>query len=232
MLPNEGQFQETEIFYANLQECVNKANKNDYVIIGGDLNARIGNKTISMLVGPHGETTMNVNGKCLRDFCSYNNLRITNTFFRHKEIHKYTWAERGRKSIIDYIIANDKIWPHVLDTRAYRGAEAVTDHYLVCRKIRLPKKFIKKRKAIETDEERFKIQLLEQPSIKDLYKKRLDTHLKGRTGDINIDWLRIKIAINKTATEVLGSQRKRKSCRLKIWNEELKEAIEDKKKTY
>ena len=231
--PNEGQTQETEEFYLELQNCINKAGKNDYVLIMGDLNARIGKETIPNLIGPHGEDKVNSNGKCLRDFCSYNNLRITNSYFKHKLIHKYTWEGRGKKSIIDYVIGNEKIWPYILDTRVYRGAEADTDHYLLCSKIRLPKKYIRKQKVNKKiEKERYKIQLLEQPSIKDLYKRRLDKYLGGRVGEINIDWEYIKVAINKAAGEVLGMQRKRGPRRMKIWDENLKEAIRLKKKTY
>jgi hypothetical protein len=104
------------------------ARRNDYIIAAGDLNARIGNMVTPKLIGPHGERIINTNGKQLRDFCMYNNLRITNTYHPHKDIHKYTWTERGNRSIIDNIIANKKIWPYVLDTRSYRGAEVDTDH--------------------------------------------------------------------------------------------------------
>jgi hypothetical protein len=61
------------------------------------------------LIGPHGERIINTNGKQLRAFCMDNNLIITNTYYSHKEIQKYTWAERGNRSIIDYIIAHEKI---------------------------------------------------------------------------------------------------------------------------
>jgi hypothetical protein len=44
------------------------------------------------------------------------------------------------------MIANEKIWSYVLDTRSYRGAEVDTDHYLLCSKIRLPNKYWKKAK--------------------------------------------------------------------------------------
>jgi hypothetical protein len=42
--------------------------------------------------------------KKLIDFCTFNNLKIMNTFFKHKEIHKFTWEARGYKSIVDYFI--------------------------------------------------------------------------------------------------------------------------------
>jgi hypothetical protein len=35
------------------------------------------------------------NGKLLIEFATFNNMRITNTFFKHRNIHKYTWSQRG-----------------------------------------------------------------------------------------------------------------------------------------
>jgi len=42
------------------------------------------------------------------DFCTFNNLKIMNTFFKHKEIHKFTWEARGHKSFIDDFVTNLK----------------------------------------------------------------------------------------------------------------------------
>ncbi|GFG40963.1 hypothetical protein Cfor_00005, partial [Coptotermes formosanus] len=72
------------------------------------------------LIGPHGEVELNDKGKYVWESCAYNKMRIINSFLRHKDIHKFTWAERGSKSIIDYVIANKKIWPYTTDTRVYR----------------------------------------------------------------------------------------------------------------
>jgi hypothetical protein len=47
---------------------------------------------------------MNHNRAALRDFCAFNKLKITDLFYRHKDIHKFTWEARGTKSVIDYII--------------------------------------------------------------------------------------------------------------------------------
>jgi len=50
---------------------------------------------------------MNHNGAVLRDFCAFNKLKITNSFYRHKDIHKFTWEAGGTRLIIGYIIIND-----------------------------------------------------------------------------------------------------------------------------
>jgi hypothetical protein len=56
----------------------------------GDLNARFGNNKIMKIVGTNGEPTVKNNGKKLIDFCTFNNMRIMNSFFKHKDIHKFT----------------------------------------------------------------------------------------------------------------------------------------------
>jgi hypothetical protein len=44
-----------------------------------------------------------------------------NTFFRHKNIHKFIWEAQGTKSVTDYIIINEKLKTAIRDTRVFRG---------------------------------------------------------------------------------------------------------------
>lgn len=57
------------------------------------------------VIGCYGERTNNNNGKRLTDFCIWNNLIVTNTFYQHKEMHKFTRQKYNieRRSLIDYI---------------------------------------------------------------------------------------------------------------------------------
>jgi hypothetical protein len=80
--------------------------------------------------------------------------------FRHKDIHKFTWAERGSKSIIGYVTADKKIWSYITDTRAYRGAEVDTDHLLEPSKLRSPELYFQKKIQKKAEEGKFKAQLL------------------------------------------------------------------------
>ena len=56
----------------------------------GDCNARTGKKSQDNVGGPFGEDTVNDNGTRLIDLCTHNELKITNGFYKHKWIHKYT----------------------------------------------------------------------------------------------------------------------------------------------
>jgi hypothetical protein len=104
--PIEGNDDENDCFYKLVQNILDKINKSDFIAIMGDFNARAGNIKIHNNIGPNGENTCNRNGKKLIDFAIYNNMKITNTWFQHKDNHKYTWSERGQRSIIVYMIRN------------------------------------------------------------------------------------------------------------------------------
>jgi len=51
----------------------------------GDMNAKVGNNKVVNIVGTNGEATLNSNGRKLRDFCTFNNLKIMNTFLNTKK---------------------------------------------------------------------------------------------------------------------------------------------------
>jgi len=116
--PEERKTDQTEEFYKTLQDQIDK---NDYIFFAGDYNARVGKIPIDGVLGTNGEITINHNGHRLKEFASVNELKIRNTFFRHKEIHKMTWSARGYRSVIDYILTNKKLSPLVNDTKAFRG---------------------------------------------------------------------------------------------------------------
>jgi GTP cyclohydrolase II len=77
----------------------------------------------------------------------------------------------------------------------------------------------------------YKIYLLQEGSIRGLYKKRLARNLSECPKDSTIDKEQenIKSAIKKAANEALGTKKKyRRKKGLRIWNEEIKNAIENK----
>jgi hypothetical protein len=175
--PEEKKTEQTEEFYETLQDQVDKISKNDYIVVAGDYNARVVKIPIDGILGAIGEVTINNNGHKLKEFASVNELKITNTFFRHKEIHKMTWSARGYRSIIDYIFENKKLSPLVNDTKVFRGYDVATDHYLLISKIRLPQKWYTSIKRSPRQEEIFRVHLLEDPSIKLLFQRRLEQNL-------------------------------------------------------
>ncbi|RZF33051.1 hypothetical protein LSTR_LSTR007967 [Laodelphax striatellus] len=108
---------------------------------------------------------------------------------RHKEIHKFTWTQETRnlRSIIDYIIMKQRSSIRVKDVRVKRGPECGSDHRLVLAKLEFPwngckpvNKEISGCEKIGTAGEKlkkYKLDLLQDVTIRDLYQRRLDQKL-------------------------------------------------------
>ena len=109
--PNENESKETkEKFWEELTMVTETST--GITIVAGDFNARVGTRKNEWeyVVGKHGEQARNSNGEKMLMYCTINDLIITNTFYEHKEIHKYTRVQQSRneKSIIDYILIEKK----------------------------------------------------------------------------------------------------------------------------
>jgi len=59
-------------------------------------------------------------------------------------------------------------------------------------------------KTVYTKHPAFKVHLLEQESIRTLYRNRVKGKLAPLTGEIDTDWMKIKEAITKAAEESIG----------------------------
>jgi len=69
----EGRDELNEEFYEALHKILDKVNKNDYILLIGDMTARVGNNRFANIVGTNGEATLNSNGRTLIDFCTLMN---------------------------------------------------------------------------------------------------------------------------------------------------------------
>ncbi len=88
-------------FYADLQETIDRVHKREMLLIIEDLNARLGAQehlTAPQCVGSFTTDVQNENGIRLLDFCLLNDLVVTNTFFQHKSVHQTSWMHPGQKS--------------------------------------------------------------------------------------------------------------------------------------
>lgn len=124
-----------DAFYEQLDAELQRTPISDKLLLLGDFNARVGSshQAWTGVVGRHGIGKVNTNGQRLLSLCSQNQLVITNTIFKTKDIHKGTWKHprSGQWHMLDYVIVRQRDRQDVLLTRAMRGAECWTDHYLV-----------------------------------------------------------------------------------------------------
>ena len=131
-------------FYTKFDSIFRKISNRRIVIIAGNLNAKIGsaskNKIYQAVIRKYGKGQVNTNGTHLLNFSSIDNLKLVNTFFKHKPTHITTWTspETPRRSKrnsyrnqIDYILVRKDKGIRITNAHSYGGMMAPSEHYLV-----------------------------------------------------------------------------------------------------
>ena len=172
--------------------------------------------------------------------CQQHSLRIQNGFYKHKDIHKYTWTQPTlqRKSIIDYIITRQISRIRLQDVRVYRGAECGTDHHLVKAKVYFPLIMNTANQPStnhrEVHEVRYNLDSLKNDSTVFLYRTRLNLKLNTVAYSSGINtYQNIIECIQEAAREALGEQQQQcKKNANEWWNEDIETMVAEKKHAY
>lgn len=208
-----------EEFYSKLDEIISDCGDKRDILLLGDFNARVGKASGSKVIGQFGEDVCNSNGKRLVFLCEQHNMIIRNGFFQHRDEHKYTWTDqqRGRRSVIDYVITPQNFQGRVLDVRAHRGPECGSNHYLVKSKIIFPPRKYRKEnpkdlgKKENEQEIKYNLEGLAHSSTRYLYQNRLDNLLNENTEQTNTDmYEHLKKCLHQAAKEALGGSGREK----------------------
>ncbi|CAG4976084.1 unnamed protein product [Parnassius apollo] len=247
-----------EQFWDMVRMVLTKCKENENIIMLGDFNGRVGVKRsgYERILGTFGDESINENGEDLLTVCAEKNLFVTNTFFRHKKIHMYTWERGDDRSMIDFVIVDERMRSAVVDTRVYRGSNVGTDHYLVlCRINGLFKRWRHRTSVSTTALQRIRIEKLQDEDVIEKYKCRLRENIRCLNElcmnelDLNTVWDNIKKGLVDTATEVCGKKAwldllatkadnssgmndeiERKKAEFRRLNKRVKEVVERKKK--
>ncbi|XP_071547063.1 craniofacial development protein 2-like [Panulirus ornatus] len=143
---------ERQAFWEQLNECVSGFDAQDWVIVMGDFDAKVSNVAVEGIIGIHGVfSVVNGNGEELVDLCAEKGLVIGNTWFKKRDIHKYTYVSRrdGQRVLLDYMLIDRRTKERLLDVNVLRGATGgMSDHYLVEAKVKICGGFQKRRENV------------------------------------------------------------------------------------
>ena len=237
--PNEDEAREKrEEFYHQLQLILDKAKPTQEILILGDLNARVGNNQENCFgaIGKEGEIMKSPNGELLLDICMHNNLKIANTFFKHKLIHKWTRVceNKNQRSIIDYIIVSNNLFYNTNDVRVKRGAELFTDHFLVVGIFNFSNR-VKVTTHKEPRRYKTKVEKLKDVRSKINYQTIIKGNLYNRTEteELEEEWSTYKKVLVDSANEVCGKKTIGGNFKgTAWWNDKVKLKVKEKKEAW
>lgn len=201
-----------DLFYEELEAKVKQVPIEERLFLLGDFNARVGSDSTSWprCLGHFGVGKQNENGQRLLEFCSLNDLCLTNTFFATKALHKMSWMHpRSRHwHQLDFVIARRSSLNQVLITRSFHSADCDTDHSLVVSKIRL----VPKRTHCSKQKPRPRINTVGTaiPELRERFARAIDEALEGcPTDSATSKWNYIRDSVFKTAIDTFGKKERR-----------------------
>ena len=197
-----------ETFYNEVEIARNQTKSQDIVLIQGDFNAKVGKERFENVVGPHGLGTINDRGERLREWAQYNDLVITNTWFKHHPRRRYTWKHMNgvSRNQIDYILINNRFRNSITNAKACPGADCYSDHNPVIVTLRMKLKKINKR----VNRIQFDLDCLKSNNeIKEKYQVAVKNRFEifSKIEDIDEKWLSFKEAITTAADEIIPKKR-------------------------
>ncbi len=179
----------------------------------------------------------------LVNVCAERELFLTNTFFQHRLVHRYTWRrmdERDeQKSLIDYIAVDERIKKDVLDARVMRGLFDGPDHYAVVAKIQIRGRWEYSKKCKSKGRQVIASERLDRKEVREEFEKKVCEKLGearttvGEETNVNDVFYVFKEVVMTVAQEVVCYRIcKGRTKGSAWWTEEIKGAVEEKKKAY
>ena len=139
--------EERDEFWNELARCVDGLSRRNYVVVLGDLNARVGAREVEGMMGKYGVPGENESGKRLLHMSVEHELVIGNGLFKKSRINKYTWIRiaGGRvveRALMDCVLVTKRMIGRLKDVHVFRGMGAgMTDHFLVKTKLVVAKEW-------------------------------------------------------------------------------------------
>jgi len=219
--------EEIEEMYEQISEVIEMAKEKDNLIILGDWNAVVGERTEPGVIGKFGLGIRNQKGDRLIEFCKERNMIITNTLFSQSKWRRYTWAMPGgvNRYQLDYILVRKRYRNQVKQSKSYPGTDIDSDHNLIIMETRL---CLKKSTRNQETKKKWCVEKLKQEGTRRQFYEEVNGIIRvkqtEKPGNYEDTRKTLKEAITKTADKTLG---KIKNSPIKPWvNTRLVELIE------
>ena len=207
-----------------MEETVKKLKKltSSVLIVGGDFNGKVGKRIDDqeLCIGRWSRGTRNDNGQKLIDFCTNNNLCISNTVFQHPAKHTSTWSREVKDrttnsskwiySQIDYILVGRTQSQLMVDARSVNGMMTNSDHRIVITRLLIAwSKAYKSKLTTNTVNMKYNThKLIHDTNTKIKYQE----YLNEQSTNLNIcTTTKIKEIIHDAAEKCLGKCEPRKN---------------------
>ena len=184
----------------------------EYIILRGDWNGHNGvdRTTYEINIGAYSMGNRNEAGQRLLDFVKINNSRIMNTFYKHRESHKYTWYRYDnrlqqyiQKSMIDmFITNNNKLF---IDVKTIPSVSLDADHRLILAKVTIKKPKKNRNQGMK----KYKLHKLHTQATKEKLVEVLQDKLQDETVEkdrVETLWKSFKDKIREAVDQVLGEK--------------------------
>ena len=159
-------------------------------------------------------------------------MMIDNTWFKKREEHLITYASGGARSQIDYMLARREHKRIVIDCKVIPGEEVVSQHRLVMMELRIERTRKSKVKRIG----KIKSWRLRDGAVAREFKVGVIDKQGKDVADqgVNEMWNKMKDVIVQVAVKICGRGRTGKPLGREEWwwNEDVQEAVKEKKITF
>ena len=159
---NQATDDDKNAFYERLEQVYLQVPRQDIVIVGGDMNAKIG---AGNPIGKYALGTMNDNGARLVNFARANAFVAANCLVRRHPRRLYTWKsfDLTCRNQIDYFLVQERWKSSICYCKAIQGADCDSDHSLLGIKFKLKLRRLQRPKASTrydySNAEQFQIEL-------------------------------------------------------------------------
>ena len=210
---------ELDELYTDLGNVLNEFKNKSQIYIAGDFNAKVGANGNEDCIGRYSRGTRNMSGQNFIEFCTINDLFITNTAFKHPARHITTWCGNRKYSRtneiekiynqIDYIVCTRKIKCCLVNARSYAGTVTSSDHRLVVTRFNIEKYKLWKPPTNNNSTTINSASLSTGQEKRKTYQQNLNQKLENLSEE-NISWNDIKDAVIEASNEVLNEGNRRK----------------------